>query len=362
MKAAICYEFGKPLVVEDITLDPPRKGEVKVRLAATAICHSDIHTIRGEARFPTVLPIVGGHESAGYVDEVGEGVTEVKAGESVLVCLLSPCGKCPNCLAGLSHLCETKFPLSNESRLHNKKGQSLTNFVQVGGFAEYTIVNECQLVHLPKEFPMDRASLLSCGVMTGFGAVVNRARVQPLSSVVVVGTGGVGLNAIQGAAFAGANPVIAIDVLDNKLEAAHSFGATHTINAKKVDPVKTVKEITHGRGTDYAFTVVGSKTAIKQAMQMLGPRGMVVMISMPEGKDEMINIPPMEFANGENVFTTCLMGSTNLHKDVPKLMELYLGGRLKLDELITGRYPLDKINEAIISVEAGEALRNVIVF
>ncbi len=361
MKAAICYEFGKPLVLEDINIDPPRKGEVKVRLAATAICHSDIHTIRGEARFPTVLPLVGGHESAGYVDEVGEGVTAVKPGDAVLVCLLSPCGKCPNCLAGLPHLCETKFPLSNESRLRNKKGQSLTNFVQVGGFAEFTIVNECQLVHIPKEIPMDKASLLSCGVMTGFGAVVNRARVQPLSSVVIIGTGGVGLNAIQGAAFAGANPVIAIDILDNKLEAARKFGATHTINAKKVDPVKTVKEITHGRGTDYAFTVVGSRTAIKQAMQMLGPRGMVVMISMPEGKDE-ISISPLDFANGENVFTTCLMGSTNLHKDVPRLMELYLAGRLKLDELITGRYSLDQINEAIVSVEKGEALRNVIIF
>jgi S-(hydroxymethyl)glutathione dehydrogenase/alcohol dehydrogenase len=357
MKAAVCYEFGKPLVVEDVDLDPPKMGEVKVRIGATAICHSDIHVIRGELGFK--LPIVAGHESAGYVEEVGEGVTLVKKGDTVVLSLLSACGRCVMCVTGQAQLCEAKWPLSTESRLHNKKGQALNHMTRTASFAEYAVVDQSQLVPIPSNLPIDRAALLACGVITGFGAVVNRAQVRPMSSVVVVGTGGVGLNAIQGAAISGANPIIAVDVLDNKLEAAKGFGATHGVRADGKDPVKDVKDLTGGRGADYVFVTVGSLSAVQQGFSMSGPRGMTVVVGLPP-RGGTITIPA--FLPGERMITSSNMGTTRLSAEVPKLVALYQSGRLKLDELITARYPLSQINEAIESVEKGQALRNVIMF
>jgi S-(hydroxymethyl)glutathione dehydrogenase / alcohol dehydrogenase len=359
MKAAVCYELGKPLVVEDVEIDPPQKGEVKVRIAATAICHSDIHALRGELG-PRV-PLLAGHESAGYVDAVGEGVTGVKAGDPVVVSLVASCGHCYYCLSGLRHLCEFKWPLQTESRFHNKKGQSLFQMVRVGSFSEYTVVDQSQVVKIPSNLPMDRAALLACGVITGFGSVVWRARVQPLQSAVVIGVGGVGLNAVQGAAFCGANPVIAVDVIESKLKAARDFGATHTLNATQGDPIDAVKKLTSGRGADYVFVTVGNVSAMKQGYQMSGKRGMTVMVGLMS-PGEILPISPMEFIGSERVLTGSFMGSTNLQLEIPKLVELYQAGKLKLSELITKRFRLEQINEAIESVERGEALRNVIMF
>ncbi|MHB8105501.1 MAG: alcohol dehydrogenase catalytic domain-containing protein, partial [Dehalococcoidales bacterium] len=192
MKAAVCYEIGKPLVVEEINLDPPKKGEVKIKMAATAVCHSDIHFFTGD--LPGQPPFVGGHESAGYVDEVGEGVTDFKKGDTVVVSLLYSCGKCLYCRTGRSHLCSGVFPLDTETRMHNKKGEPLTQQLKISSFADYTIVDQSQLVKIPADMPMDRACMLACGVITGFGAVVNRAKVGPMSSCVIIGVGGVGLN------------------------------------------------------------------------------------------------------------------------------------------------------------------------
>ncbi len=355
MKAAICYEFGKPLVVEEVNMDPPKKGEVKVRIAATAICHSDIHSIRGE--LGRNLPLVSGHESSGYVEEVAENVTSVKPGDAVVVSLLISCGHCLHCVSGRPHMCEAKW--STESCLHNKQGQALSLTGRVGGFAEYVIVNESQVVRIPGEMPIEQAALLACGVITGFGAVVNRARVEPLSSVVVMGTGGVGLNAIQGAAFSGAYPIIAVDMLDYKLEAALAFGATHTVKASDEDAIKKVQQLTSGRGADYVFITVGSTAAIEQGFSMSGPRGMTVIVGLATEK---LSLPPMDFIRAERMLVGSFMGTTRLKVDVPKLVALYQAGRLKLDELITNRYSLEQINEAIESVERGEALRNLIVF
>jgi Zn-dependent alcohol dehydrogenase len=231
----------------------------------------------------------------------------------------------------------------------------------IAGFAEQSIVIEDQITKVPPDFPLDRAALLACGVITGFGAVVNRARVQPLSSVVVIGTGGVGLNAIQGAAVSGAYPIIAIDTLDNKLEASKVFGATHIINAKQEDANKAVRNITEGWGADYVFTTVGTNTAIRQAVTMLCKRGMAVLIGIPPAGGT-FSFSPFEFLDEEKVLTACYMGSTNMKTDIPRMISLYKSGRLKLDELITARYPLERINEAIEAVEKGEALRNVIVY
>ena len=359
MKVAVCYEFGKPLVIEEADLDSPKKGEVKVRIAATAVCHSDIHDIKGE--LPGKLPFVGGHESAGYIDEVGEGVTSVKPGDPVVVSLLKSCGKCFFCITGLPHLCEARMAPPGVPTLRTEEGQPLVQKGGVAGFAEYILVDESQVVKIPPEMSLDRAALLACGVITGFGAVVNRTKVRPLSSVVVIGIGGVGINSIQGAAFSGAFPIIAADVLDAKLETARSFGATHTVNARRDDAIDTVKQMTSGRGADYVFVTVGSVAAIRQGFSMSGPRGTTVIIGLPPMKD-MMSFSPFEFITSERILTGGFMGSTNLRIDIPNLVKLYQAGHLKLDELITARYPLERINEAIASTEKGEALRNVIVF
>jgi NDMA-dependent alcohol dehydrogenase len=359
MKAAVCYEFGKPLVVEDIIIDPPKEGEVKVKMAATAICHSDIHGIRGELGGEP--PFVAGHESAGYVTEVGKGVTSVKPGDPVVVSLLASCGKCYYCRRGRSHMCNAAWPLDKETRLHNKKGQNLGQSLKTGTFAEYVVVHESQVVKIPGDMPLDRAALLACGVITGFGAVVNRAKVEPMSSCVIIGAGGVGLNSVQGAAISGAYPVIAVDVIDEKLKAAKKFGATHTVNAKKGDPVKAVQDLTGGAGADYVFVTVGNVKAIEQGVAMSGPRGMTVIVGLPKFTD-MLSLSPFVFIRDERVMTGSFMGTTQLQTDIPRLVGLYKAGVLKLDELITARYPLEKINEAIEAVERGEALRNVIIF
>ncbi len=360
MKAAVCYEYGKPLVVEEVDLDPPKKGEVKVRLAATAVCHSDIHIIKGELPGGK-LPLVAGHESSGYIEEIGEGVSQVKVGDPVVLSLLCACGQCRYCTMGMPHLCEFKWPLSTESRLHTKKGENITHGIKTATFAEYAVVDQSQTVPIPADMPMEAASLLACGVITGFGAVVNRARVRPGESAVVVGCGGVGINSIQGAKFCGAYPIIAVDVLDNKLQMARSFGATHSVNAKNTDPIKAVRDITGGRGADFVFITVGNSEAVKQGIAICGPRGTTVCIGLPPVQQTM-SISPHEFIRFEKTLTGSFMGTTRLKIEIPQLVDFYKTGNLKLKELITAYYPLDRINEAIESVVKGEALRNVIVF
>jgi S-(hydroxymethyl)glutathione dehydrogenase/alcohol dehydrogenase len=359
MKAAVCNEFGKPLVIEDIEIEPPAEGQVKVRLAATAICHSDIHAIRGELFGKT--PLLAGHESSGYIEEVGEKVTSLSPGDPVVVSLIASCGHCLYCATGFPHLCETDFPLATHSPLRNKRGQSLENMVSVASFAEYAIVDQSQVVKIPRGMPMDRAALLGCGVITGFGSVVNRAQVKPLHSVVVIVAGGVGLNSIQGAALSGARPLIAVDVVDLKLEAALTFGASHVVNAKKVDPVAEVKKLTAGRGAEYVFVTVGNIAAMQQGLAMTGRRGTTVLVGLPPAKD-FLPVSPFELIRTERILTGSCMGSTNLQVDIPALIDLYQKGKLKLDELITDRYSLGEINEAIEAVEKGKALRNIIVF
>jgi Zn-dependent alcohol dehydrogenase len=359
LKAAVCYEFNKPLVIEEVDIDGPRPGEVKVKLAATAVCHSDIHLFKGE--LPGKLPCIAGHESAGYVEEVGEGVKGVSPGDPVVLSLLESCGECSSCETGLSHLCRTSWQSESEIRTRNKQGLGLVSAFRTGTFAEYAVVDQSQVVKVPPGMPLDRAALLSCGVITGFGAVVNRARPGVFDSCVIIGIGGVGLNSVQGAAISGAYPVIAVDIAEKKLEAARDFGATHTVNPSKVDAVAAVKELTGERGADFIFVTVGNTAAVMQGFAMSAPRGMTVMVGLPKFSDT-LTFSPFPFIMDERVLTGSFMGTTQLQTEIPKLVELYQAGVLKLDELITGRYPLDKINQAIDEVLAGKALRNVIVF
>jgi NDMA-dependent alcohol dehydrogenase len=359
MKAAICYEFGQPLRVEDVEIDAPCKGEVKVRLAATGICHSDVHLIRGE--WGGDLPVVAGHEAAGVVEEVGDDVMLTQPGDRVVVSLIRSCGRCFYCATGSPQQCEGTFALQTESRLRTKRGVPLRQGLMTAAFAEYTIVDQSQVVPVPDDMPLDRAALLACGVITGVGAVTNIARVTPGSSVVVIGLGGVGLNAVQGAVLAGAFPIIALDVLDTKLVAARTFGASHAVNAGRADALSVVKDLTGGRRADYVFVTVGSPAAVAQGLTLVRREGTVAIVGIPDrGAGVPLGIAELVLT-GKRVIG-CLMGATRLRVDVPRLVALYQQGRLKLDELITARYPLEQINEAIAAMERGEALRNVVVF
>lgn len=359
MKAAVCYEFGSPLVVEDLEIDPPETGEVKVKLSACAICHSDIHYMEGA--WGGDLPTVFGHEAAGIVESVGPGVSAFCSGDHVVVTLIRSCGQCYYCAQGQPHVCEGGFALDEGSRLRFRDGRPVNQGLRTAAFAEYVVVDASQIVKVPDSLPLESASLLACGVITGLGAVVNTAQIPSGSSAVVIGTGGVGLNSVQGAVLAGARRIIAVDLSPAKLAAATAFGATHTIDPTKEDVVAAVRALTDGRGADYVFVTVGSTKAVEQGAGLLRRAGTLVIVGMP-ASGEMAAFEPLGFADSSQRILGSKMGSARLRVDVPKLVEFYEQGRLKLDELISATYPLEEINEAITSVKRNEALRNVIVF
>ena len=298
------------------------------------------------------------------VEEVGPAVTLYKPGDRVLATLLRSCGRCRNCASGTTYVCEGDFALGRERRLHTRNGDPIIQGANTAAFAEYVVIHESQIAPIPDDLPMDRAALISCGVITGTGAVMNTAEVEPDSSVVVIGTGGVGLNCVQAADIVGAYPVIAVDLIDKKLEAAKTFGATHTVNAKEEDPVEAVKELTHG-GAKYVFVAVGSTAAMEQGLEMVRSGGTEVLVGVP-GDQETITIRPRTMnargGGGPKNILGSYMGSTRLPVDIPKLITLHSQGRLKLEELITERYPIEQIDEAIAVMARGDALRNVIIF
>ena len=360
MKAAVCREFGAPLSIEEVDLAPPASGEVVVRIKACVICHSDIHYTEGAYRCE--LPAVFGHEAAGIVDQVGENVEGVKAGDFVVATMVRSCGRCRCCEQGHYGSCETRFPLDEESPLRSARdGAKISHGLKTGAFAEYARVDASQVVAIPNDIPFECAALLACGVLTGFGAVTNTAKVPAGASVVVIGTGGVGLNSVQAAAYSGAGTIIAVDVSEDKLKAAKTFGATHTLDPAEVDLRKSVKALTDRRGADFAFVTVGAKEAADQSYRLIAKGGTVVLVGMPAlGVKSEFDI--LLLADNSQRIVGSKMGSSNIQIEIPKLIDLYKKGQLKLDELITARYPLEEINEAIGSVKRGEALRNVIVF
>ena len=359
-RAAVCHAFGEPLSIEGIELDDPHAGEVLVRLAATSICGSDVHIIKGEWTWSATLPLVAGHESAGVVEAVGSAVPNVSQGDRVVLSLLRSCGICRACREGLPWICTGSFDQDAPGRVRLAAGGPVTRGLGTGGFAELALVHHTQVVRVPDELPLDRAALLACGVITGFGAAVNRARVRPGESVVVIGAGGVGLNAVQGASACGANPIVAVDVSEEKLRLSLQFGATHAMLATASDLARLVRATTDG-GADHVLVAVGSQTAARSAFDMLGPRGKLVIVGIPSSGTTM-TLPIDRFTFDERTVTGTSMGSTRLSSDVPMLAELYLKGRLELDKLITNRYPLEAINEAMSDFAAGHSIRNVIVF
>ncbi|MCX7381518.1 MAG: Zn-dependent alcohol dehydrogenase [Alphaproteobacteria bacterium] len=358
MKAAVCREFGQPLVIEEIELAPPQAGEIKVKLAATAICHSDIFYAQGA--WGGSLPAVFGHEAAGVVVEAGAGVSHVAVGDHVVVTLIRFCGTCPACAEGGQVFCEAVFPLDAQSPL-SKGGERLVHGLRTGAFAEYVVVEASQAVAIDKDVPFDSASLIACGVITGMGAVINTAGVTAGKSVVVIGCGGVGLNSVQGARLAGASPIVAVDLADSKLDAALRFGATHVINGGRSDVSAALLDITGGRKVDYVFVTVGAPKVVEQAIALMKRNGSTVIVGMPASGVMASFDPGWIAADGQRIIGS-KMGSSRIRIDIPKIVELYKQGRIKLDELISGRFPLSDINAAIAGVVKGEALRNVIVF
>lgn len=359
MKAAVCREFGKPLVIEEVSLADAGPGEVRIKIEAVAICHSDI--LYADGAWGGDLPAVYGHECAGVVEVLGSGVTNVKVGDHVVVTLIRSCGHCRECSRGNPVSCDTIFALDAKTPLADSNGKPIVQSLRTGGFAEYVVVHESQIVTVPDSVPMVSAALLACGVITGFGAVTNTAKVPPGSHVVVIGTGGVGLNAIQGARISGAQTIIAVDIADGKLEAAKLFGATHGVNSKTENVKARVRELTGGRGADYVFVTVGVKSAFDQSYGLLARGGTAVLVGIP-ANGVMSEIDPGAMAVSSQNILGSKMGSSRIQVDIPNLVALYEQGRIKLDELVTKTYPIEEINEAIAAVKRGEALRNVIVF
>jgi S-(hydroxymethyl)glutathione dehydrogenase/alcohol dehydrogenase len=359
MRAAVCREFKQPLPIEQVDLAEPREGEVKVRVSACAICHSDLLYMDGA--WGGDLPAVFGHEAAGVVEVLGAGVARLAPGDHVVVTLLRSCGYCYFCAKGEPQLCETRLALDLRSPLTAPDGSTIRQGLRTSAFAEQVVVHASQIVPVPAALPLDRAALLACGVITGVGAVLNTAAVRPGSHVATIGAGGVGLNCVQGAALCSARVNLAIDVEDQKLAAARTFGATHTINPREGDVRDGVRALTGGRGVDYVFVAAGSATAIEQGAGLLRRGGTLVVVGMT-AEGVKVRLEALDIADRALRILGSKMGAVRLQVDVPMLAEWYLQGRLKLDELISGRYPLEQINEAITSARSGAALRNVIVF
>jgi Zn-dependent alcohol dehydrogenase len=328
-----------------------------VRVSACGICHSDISFIDGAWGGPS--PAVYGHEVAGVVTEVGIGVDSVKPGDHAVVTLVRSCGRCFFCARGQMTQCEGTFAIDDPGPLRLPGGWPVKQGLHVGGFAESVTVHSSQVVQIPTSVPFESACLLACAVVTGFGAVRNTARMKAGSSVVVVGAGGVGLNSIQGATLLGAHPVIAVDVSDTRLAAARAFGATYVINPGQVDATAGVRDLTAGRGADYSVITSGNKTAIELGLGLARRAGTVVIVGIP-ATGVSVTIDPGELADSGRLVLGSKMGSTRPHADIPALVEMYTAGRLKLDELVTGRFPLEQINEAMTEARSGVGLRTVI--
>lgn len=358
MKAAVCRAFGAPLTIEDLSLASPKTGEVRVDIKSCAICHSDLTYIDGG--WGGDLPAVFGHEASGIVNEIGDGVADFAVGDRVVVTLIRSCGTCHSCAQGAQVACETSFPLDAQSPL-SAGGETVKHGLRTGAFAEQAVVHQSQLAKIDDDISFEVASLMACGVITGFGAVVNTAQVPVGATVAVIGLGGVGMNCIQGAAVAGANTIIGLDIANDKLTLSKEFGATHAIDANAEDVVEQIKAVTNGRGADYVFVSVGIKRAIDSAPDMLAPLGSMVIVGMPP-TGVMTEFDPGNLASYSQKILGSKMGSARIRVDIPYLMGLYRDGRLKLDELISNCYQFDEINEAIAGVKRGDVLRNVVVF
>ena len=359
MKAAVLHEVNKPLVIEDISVPAPGPREVLIRTRVAGLCHSDLHFIEG--LYPHPLPAVLGHESAGVVEKVGSDVTYVKPGDHVVTCLSVFCGTCENCTTGRPAICtntEVKLPPGAAKRL-SLDGKPLHTFTNLSSYAEQMLVHEHAVVKIRDDFPLDRAALIGCGIITGYGAVVNTAKVAPGESIAVIGCGGVGMAAINGAAIAGAGRIIAVDTNPVKLQLATKLGATDLVNPKDGDPVQRIKDMTRG-GVHHAVECLGTKATAEQAFQMLAVGGTATIVGMvPFGQK--LELHGFDFLR-ERKIQGSSMGSNRFRVDMPRLIDFYLQRKLHLDDWISDRIPLSEINEGFANMKAGKVVRSVIAF
>ncbi len=359
MKAAVLRETKKPLVIENVTINKPGPREVLIRTVAAGVCHSDLHFLEG--LYPYPLPAVLGHESAGIVEQVGSEVRSVKPGDHVITCLSAFCGRCEHCITGHLSRCvspDTKREAGDEPRLIETHGP-MNQFLNLSSFAEMMLIHENACVSIRKDMPLDRAALIGCSVVTGYGAVAHTSGVRPGETVAVIGCGGIGLAAINAAAIAGAGRIIAIDMVGSKLNLARHFGATDVVNPKDGDPVKQVQDLTNG-GVHHAFEAVGLKQTAEQSFRMLARGGTANIIGMiPVGVH--IELHGAEFL-GEKRIQGSVMGSNRFPVDMPRLVDFYMAGKLKLDEMISQRVKLEQVNDALQELKTGNLARSVIMF
>ncbi|HYC82175.1 MAG TPA: Zn-dependent alcohol dehydrogenase [Solirubrobacterales bacterium] len=366
MRAAVMREVGEPLTIEQLEIAEPGPGEVLVKLAASGVCHSDLHTLKGEWQ-AAGLPVVLGHEGAGVVEAVGEGVQRVAVGDPVVLSWTAGCGRCMRCLIGQPNLCENalesvhSFVMYDGTTRLRKDGEEIYSFLAVASFGEYAVVPENGAIRVADGVSLELASVVGCAVSTGVGAATNTVSVPAGASTAIIGLGGVGLSVLQGCVAQSASPVIAIDMHEDKLQAASRLGATHTINAADGDPVAAVSELTGGAGVDYAFEAIGLKVTIEQTLAMLGTRGTAVLVGMPP-EGVMFEADPLAITNLEQRIVGSNYGSTVPAVDFPRILRLAEADRLDLSALITQRLPLDRINEAFEAMERGEGIRTVITY
>ena len=359
MRAAMLPRIPSSLEIADVQIDNPGPHEVLVRTVASGLCHSDLHFMEGKYTWET--PTIPGHEAAGIVEAVGEDVTYVQPGDHVVGCLSIFCGRCAYCLSGRPALCDRQGleRTPDQPPRLSRDGARIHQFLRLSAFAELMLVHENTLAKIRDDMPLDRAALIGCAVTTGVGAVLNTAKLPPGSTVAVIGCGGVGLNTVQGAAIAGAGRIIAVDTLPWKLDLARTFGATDVVDATTGDPIELVRELTDG-GVEHAFEAIGLKSTAEQAFAMLRKGGTATIIGMiPEG--ERIALPGSDFMD-EKKIQGSNMGSNRFRIDIPRYVDLYLNGRLKLDELVSARIALDDVNRGFEAMRRGEAARSVIVF
>jgi len=363
-KAAMCAGINEPLEVVDVDLEGPKAGEVRVRMGASGVCHSDLSVVNGTLLSP--LPSVLGHEGAGVVDSVGDGVTRVKPGDHVVLSFVPQCGTCYMCTHDTPEMCETGFlAMAMGAQLDmtprfSRAGAPLHQMSALGTFSEELVCPEISTVKIDTDVPFTRAALIGCGVLTGFGAAANTADIHKGDTVAVIGCGGVGLNAIQGAKWKGAERIIAVDRFDSKLDMAKQFGATDLVNAGNGDPVAQVQELTGGRGVDVSFEVIGLKDTVQQAFAMARRGGQAIIVGVPK-MEQTMEIPiAMELLVNEKQVRGSWYGSSDVQRDVPRLIALYKDGTLKLDELVSRTIGLDGINDAFRAMEAGEVARSVV--
>jgi S-(hydroxymethyl)glutathione dehydrogenase/alcohol dehydrogenase len=349
----------QPLIIEQVDIDNPGPHEVLVQTMASGVCHSDLHFVDG--LYPMMAPAILGHEVSGVVQKVGDQVHYVQPGDRVIACLSVFCGHCEMCISGRPNLCrnpELRRGPNEKPRL-SMNGQPVTQFANLSSYAEEMLVHENTLVKIREDIGFAQAALIGCGVTTGVGAVLNTAKIEPGSSVAVWGCGGVGLSAIQGARIGGARMIIAVDTVESKLATARQLGATHIVDASSHDPVEAIREMTGG-GVEYSFEAIGLKKAAEQAYEALAPGGTATVIGMiPVGQKVEIDGPSLL---SEKRLQGSSMGSNRFRKDMPRYIDFYLQGRLKLDEMVTRRGRLEDVNEAFRAMKAGEVARSVLMF